>query len=305
MLDWYGHWPGDEEARARGTQKSVLERKAPPTFPLVIEMRERAHWVTHWVEDSVDCLLHGKVPVVQARSLLPVQHGVGGLIRHRMPCKSKVASLYQIVRPCRLPACRLPHCWDHMQVRRRDTESREVMIEERRYDKAGQECGPTAGNSSLRDSGSTIMDSLDLGSAADEPASPSGLPLQSLGGGFGSSFADDEASDNPYAWAQRLREIPDKVCVSLQCLAIVLSGTERFASEEQPIPCLWCAACIQLNVVRLQDALQELALLGYTSGDSLGAAVRRKDPFAFANGTGTGRRNNRRRPDRGNAHARR
>ena len=56
---------GDEEARARGTQKSVLERKAPPTFPLVIEMRERAYWVTHWVEDSVDCLLHAKVPVVQ------------------------------------------------------------------------------------------------------------------------------------------------------------------------------------------------------------------------------------------------
>ncbi len=59
------HFAGDEEARARGTQKSVLERKAPPTFPLVIEMRERAYWVTHWVEDSVDCLLHGKVPVVQ------------------------------------------------------------------------------------------------------------------------------------------------------------------------------------------------------------------------------------------------
>ena len=58
---------GDEEARARGTQKSVLERKAPPTFPLVIEMRERAMWVAHWVEDSVDCLLNGKIPVVQVR----------------------------------------------------------------------------------------------------------------------------------------------------------------------------------------------------------------------------------------------
>lgn len=43
----------------------MLERKAPPTFPLVIEMRERAYWVTHWVEDSVDCLLHAKVPIVQ------------------------------------------------------------------------------------------------------------------------------------------------------------------------------------------------------------------------------------------------
>ena len=63
---------GDEEARARGTQKTVLERVAPPTFPLVIEMRERANWVTHWVEDSVDCLLHGKVPIVQVRpSALP------------------------------------------------------------------------------------------------------------------------------------------------------------------------------------------------------------------------------------------
>jgi stage III sporulation protein SpoIIIAA len=40
---------GDEEARARGTQKSVLERKAPPTFPLLIEMRERSHWVAHQV----------------------------------------------------------------------------------------------------------------------------------------------------------------------------------------------------------------------------------------------------------------
>eukprot|EP00887_Chlorella_sp_A99_P002607 scaffold6.g2607.t1 len=58
---------GDEEARARGTQKSILERKAPPTFPLVVEMRERASWVVHWVEDSVDCLLAGKVPIVQVR----------------------------------------------------------------------------------------------------------------------------------------------------------------------------------------------------------------------------------------------
>ena len=58
---------GDEEARSRGTQKSVLERKAPPTFPLVIEMRERAMWVAHWVEDSVDCLLNGKIPLVQVR----------------------------------------------------------------------------------------------------------------------------------------------------------------------------------------------------------------------------------------------
>src|SRR3989442_8527090 len=32
---------GDEEARRRGTQKTVLERKAPPTFEVVIEIQEQ------------------------------------------------------------------------------------------------------------------------------------------------------------------------------------------------------------------------------------------------------------------------
>lgn len=40
---------GDDEARARGSQKSILERKASPTFPFLIEMRERNHWVMHRV----------------------------------------------------------------------------------------------------------------------------------------------------------------------------------------------------------------------------------------------------------------
>ena len=99
----------------------------------------------------------------------------------------------------------------HGQVRRRDTESREVMIEERRYDKAGQESAPVSSQSAREAANvfSNMAESLDL-VAGDEAASPSALPLQTLGGGFGSSFADDEASDNPYAWAQRLRDIPDK-----------------------------------------------------------------------------------------------
>jgi len=58
---------GDEEARSRGTQKTVLERAHSPTFPLLIEMRARANWVTHWVEDSVDALLTGRTPIVQCR----------------------------------------------------------------------------------------------------------------------------------------------------------------------------------------------------------------------------------------------
>lgn len=56
---------GDEEARHRGTQKSVLERKGPATFPVVIEMRERAFWVSHWTEESVDLMLLDKDPIVQ------------------------------------------------------------------------------------------------------------------------------------------------------------------------------------------------------------------------------------------------
>ena len=61
----HGQPAGDDEARSRGTQKTVQERMAPPTFPLVIEMRERAYWVTHYVEESVDSLLNGSTPVVQ------------------------------------------------------------------------------------------------------------------------------------------------------------------------------------------------------------------------------------------------
>ncbi|KAG2453751.1 hypothetical protein HYH02_001962 [Chlamydomonas schloesseri] len=58
---------GDEEARLRGTQKTILERKAPPTFPIVVEIRARNFYVAHWVEDSVDQLLLGRMPVVQVR----------------------------------------------------------------------------------------------------------------------------------------------------------------------------------------------------------------------------------------------
>eukprot|EP00877_Chromochloris_zofingiensis_P012632 jgi/Chrzof1/7622/Cz02g30170.t1 len=62
---------GDEEANRRGTQKSILERRGPPTFPIVIEMRERMMWVAHDTQASVDALLLNKVPLVQLRSRDP------------------------------------------------------------------------------------------------------------------------------------------------------------------------------------------------------------------------------------------
>ncbi|KAL4858388.1 hypothetical protein ACK3TF_001369 [Chlorella vulgaris] len=161
---------GDEEARSRGTQKSVLERKAPPTFPLVIEMRERAHWVTHWVEDSVDCLLSGK-------------------------------------------------------VRRRDPASKKVVAAECRYDTtegcdSSHAPGPPANPSAQPRSGSDVADGGNVfdsmfgysaasfgksyGATDNLVPAGSGAPSPPNGGGGGSSLRD------PYAWAQRLRDIPDE-----------------------------------------------------------------------------------------------
>jgi hypothetical protein len=51
----------DEEARRRGTQKTVLERKAPPTFDVVIEIKDWQSLVVHHdVAASVDALLRGR-----------------------------------------------------------------------------------------------------------------------------------------------------------------------------------------------------------------------------------------------------
>jgi len=51
----------DEEARRRGTQKTVLERKAPPTFEVVIEIKDWQNLAVHHdVAASVDALLRGR-----------------------------------------------------------------------------------------------------------------------------------------------------------------------------------------------------------------------------------------------------
>jgi stage III sporulation protein SpoIIIAA len=51
---------GDEEARRRRTQKSVLERKAPPTFDVIIEIQDRDRVMVHSdVAETVDALLRG------------------------------------------------------------------------------------------------------------------------------------------------------------------------------------------------------------------------------------------------------
>ncbi len=51
----------DEEARRRGPQKSILERKAPPTFDIVVEIILRDRVAIHPdVAEAVDCQLRGE-----------------------------------------------------------------------------------------------------------------------------------------------------------------------------------------------------------------------------------------------------
>mmetsp|Transcript_21011 Transcript_21011/g.50143 ORF Transcript_21011/g.50143 Transcript_21011/m.50143 type:complete len:534 (+) Transcript_21011:535-2136(+) len=155
---------GDEEARARGTQKTVLERAHPPTFPLLIEMRARANWVLHWVEDSVDALLQGRSPTVQVRS--------------------------------------------------RNPETKKVDVSQMRYS--------SEDDLGIESELSIAMDSLgDAADASDpivrgSPAAQSNFANNIIGG-----FEDDQ-----YAWAQRLRNIPDKDALSEMAMMGYISGDE-------------------------------------------------------------------------------
>lgn len=59
----------DEEAKKRGTQKTVLERKAPPTFDIVIEIRDRDTLAIHHdVAQVIDYMLRGYSPKPEIRT---------------------------------------------------------------------------------------------------------------------------------------------------------------------------------------------------------------------------------------------
>jgi stage III sporulation protein SpoIIIAA len=60
----------DDEARRRGKQKTVLERKSFPAFQVAIELNKKNVWtIHHSVEESVDRLLQGQPPTFQTRTL--------------------------------------------------------------------------------------------------------------------------------------------------------------------------------------------------------------------------------------------
>ncbi len=80
----------DEEARRRGTRKTVLERKAPPTFDVLIEINDRNRLSIYQnVSDTVDALLRGYQPQPEVRQRMPggavtvVQEAVPALAPHK------------------------------------------------------------------------------------------------------------------------------------------------------------------------------------------------------------------------------
>jgi predicted RNA-binding protein Jag len=61
---------GDEEAKRRSSQKTILERKAPPTFQVLIELHDRnSVGIYHDIAITVDAILKGKNPKPEIRTI--------------------------------------------------------------------------------------------------------------------------------------------------------------------------------------------------------------------------------------------
>lgn len=61
---------GDDEAKRRGSQKSILERKTMPAFQIAVEIHERNTWIIHEKTDQiVDQILQGSRLYLQKRKL--------------------------------------------------------------------------------------------------------------------------------------------------------------------------------------------------------------------------------------------
>jgi stage III sporulation protein SpoIIIAA len=64
----------DEEAKRRGTQKTILERKSYPAFEIIIEINHQNSWTVHEdVKNSVDFFLRDNFRIGQVRNFLVTQ----------------------------------------------------------------------------------------------------------------------------------------------------------------------------------------------------------------------------------------
>jgi stage III sporulation protein SpoIIIAA len=102
---------GDEEARRRGTQKSILERKAPPTFDVIVEIQDWHRVAIHKdVAATVDARLRGWAAPPEIRELKaggdiavvqeedsapePAWHGAGNAAVIRAENPDRILRLY-------------------------------------------------------------------------------------------------------------------------------------------------------------------------------------------------------------------
>jgi hypothetical protein len=77
----------DDEAKRRGTQKSILERKAYPSFEIIIEINQQNSWTIHEdVKNSVDLFLRGNSTIGQTRQFF---------VNEKIKIKSKRFQNYQ------------------------------------------------------------------------------------------------------------------------------------------------------------------------------------------------------------------
>ncbi len=86
---------GDEEAKRRGTQKSILERMSPPTFDIVVEIQDWDKVAIHPdVGEAVDALLRGRPVATETRWLDEV-----GEVRSRKEAPATTAPQTARVKP--------------------------------------------------------------------------------------------------------------------------------------------------------------------------------------------------------------
>ncbi len=87
----------DEEARRRGTQKTVLERRSPPTFDVLIEIQNRDRLSVHAdVAAAVDSLLRGYPQPAEIRTRL--ENGEIRIERAPVPTRAQQAAGVQGMR---------------------------------------------------------------------------------------------------------------------------------------------------------------------------------------------------------------
>jgi stage III sporulation protein SpoIIIAA/predicted RNA-binding protein Jag len=92
----------DEEARRRGTQKTVLERKAPPTFDVLIELQSKDRLAIHSdVAEAVDQMLRGYLPKTEVR-----ERSAGGEVTITQADKSEAGATVPIPGQERGPTAR-------------------------------------------------------------------------------------------------------------------------------------------------------------------------------------------------------